>query len=143
MSGPWAWAWLIAGAVLAIAEMAIPGVFLIWIGAAALLTGLVALLLPLSLEAELGLFAVAAVLLVFASVRFARKTPILSDDPLLNERTARLIGKTVIVVEPIANGEGRVRVGDSVWNAIGMDAQAGDSVRIIGARGSQLEVEKV
>jgi len=45
------------------------------------------------------------------------------------------------VVEPIANGHGRVKVGDSVWNARGMDAAMGANVRVIGADGAVLLVE--
>ena len=143
MAGNWAWAWLIAGALLAIAEMAIPGVFLIWVGAAAFLTGLVALLFPIPLTGELGIFAVTAITSVLASLRLIQKGPVISDDPLLNERTARLVGRTVTVVEAIAHGEGRVRVGDGVWTAIGEDSAIGDKVRIIGARDGRLEVEKL
>jgi len=33
------WAWLIAAAVLAVAELIVPGVFLIWLAAAAGITG--------------------------------------------------------------------------------------------------------
>jgi len=143
VAGNWAWAWLIAGALLAIAEMAIPGIFLIWIGAAAFLTGLIALLFPLPLEWELGVFAVAAIVSVLASLRLIQKGPVISDDPLLNERIARLVGRTVTVVEAIAHGEGRVRVGDGVWTAIGDDCAVGDKVRIIGARDGRLEVEKI
>ena len=49
------WLWLIAAALLAIAEMLIPGVFLIWIGVAALVTGVLALLLQGPDAAGVGL----------------------------------------------------------------------------------------
>ena len=143
MDGHWQWAWLIAGAILAIAELATPGIFLIWIGAAAFLTGLVGLLLPLPLVGQLAIFAGAAVASVLASIRFAHGRKIISDDPLLHERVARLVGRTVTVVVPIAHGEGRVRVGDGEWTALGEDAAVGEPVRIIGARDGRLEVEKI
>ena len=54
--------------------------------------------------------------------RHYERNPVPSSDPLLNDRTARLIGQKVTVVEAIENGEGRVRVGDSVWAARGPDA---------------------
>ena len=57
--------------------------------------------------------------------RHYARNPVASDDPLLNDRTARLIGQNVEVVTAIENGEGRVRVGDSVWSARGADAPAG------------------
>jgi membrane protein implicated in regulation of membrane protease activity len=47
----------------------------------------------------------------------------------------------VIVVAPIVHGEGRVRVSDGEWIAIGPDAAVGDKVRIIGANGGRLIVD--
>jgi len=135
-----AWFWLIAGVILAIAELIVPGVFLIWLGAAALATGAVALAVPLGVSTEFALFAVAAGIAVLGGRTVMRRMPIISDDPLLNERTARLIGKKVIVVEALTGGEGRVRVGDGVWPATGPDAEVGTLVEIVGADGNRLEV---
>jgi membrane protein implicated in regulation of membrane protease activity len=136
-----AWGWLIAGVVLAIAEFVVPGAYLLWFGIAALVTGVAALALPLPIPVELGLFAFSSVASVLVGRHFMARAPIISDDPLLNERTARLIGRTVIVVAPIVDGEGRVRVGDGEWIAIGPDAAVGDRVRIVGANGGRLVVE--
>jgi membrane protein implicated in regulation of membrane protease activity len=136
-----AWFWLIAGVILAIAELAVPGVFLIWLGAAALVTGAIALALPMPIPAELALFTLSAGIAVVGGRAVMRRLPIISDDPLLNERTARLIGKKVIVVEALTGGEGRVRVGDSVWSATGPDAPVGTLVEIVGADGGRLAVE--
>lgn len=137
------WIWLIAGVVLGIAELVVPGIFLIWLGAAALLTGLIALALPLSLPAELALFAVAAAVAVIAARTVMARLPILSDDPLLNERTARLVGRRVTVCEAIQGGEGRVRVGDGIWPASGPDTPAGGVVEVVGADGARLLVQPV
>jgi hypothetical protein len=52
-----------------------------------------------------------------------------------------MTGEIVTVVEPITNGHGRVKVGDSVWNARGMDAAIGTAVRVTGSDGSILLVE--
>jgi hypothetical protein len=137
------WIWLIAGVLLAIAELIVPGVFLIWLGAAALLTGAIALAVPLTVPLELALFALTAAVAVVAGRSVMSRLPILSDDPLLNERTARLIGRRVTVVEPLAGGEGRVRVGDSIWSATGPDAAIGMIVEVIGADGGRLIVTPI
>jgi inner membrane protein len=139
----WEWIWLIGGVLVAIGELVLPGVFLIWIGAAAALTGLLTLLIGIPLEVQLVLFAAAALLSVYAGRHLADRSPVISDDPLLNERTARLIGRVVTVVEAIEGGEGRVRVGDGVWTAIGPDVPAGARVEIIRAVGQRLVVEPV
>ena len=44
------------------------------------------------------------------------------------------------VVTAIEHGEGRVKVGDSVWTARGPDAAAGDQVTVTGADGNVLLV---
>ena len=43
------WGWLAIGLVLAVAEMALPGVFLIWMAGAAIITGLVVWVVPIGL----------------------------------------------------------------------------------------------
>jgi len=135
------WWWLILALVLAIAEIMVPGVFLIWIGGAALITGLLSLLFALPTSAEFVVFAIAAVGAVYAGRRWLAENPIVSDDPMLNDRGARLIGRNVVVVQPLIGGEGRVKVGDSVWNATGPDAPEGARVTIVGVEGSRLKVE--
>ena len=137
------WMWLIAAAILGIAELLLPGVFLIWLAAAAAVTGLAALLLGIPLAFQFGLFALLAIAATYAGRRWYTNNPVESSDPLLNDRAARLVGETVVVVGAIENGVGRVRVGDSVWNARGPDAEPGARVRITGAEGTCLQVEPV
>jgi membrane protein implicated in regulation of membrane protease activity len=135
------WGWLIAGLILGIAEMIVPGVFLIWLGVAAVLTGLATLAFGLPIAAQFIVFALAALLSVYAGRRFLKNNPIETTDPLLNDRAARLIGQTVLVVDPIEGGEGRVKVGDGVWIARGPDTPPGARVRVTRAEGATLFVE--
>ena len=135
--------WLSVGLVLCIAEMIVPGVFLLWLGVAALATGLISLVLPIGLPLQLGLFAILSIVSVFIGRRWSGTREIPSDDPLLNDRTARLIGEQVTLASAIVGGEGRATVGDSVWIARGPDLPAGARVRIVGAKGTVLEVEPV
>ncbi|WP_010545548.1 NfeD family protein [Sphingomonas elodea] len=134
--------WLIAATVLGIAELIVPGVFLVFIAIAAALTGVVTLLLPDLAPAGqiLGFIAWSAVTVLLGR-RWYREFPIASADPLLNDRVARLIGDVVTVVEPISDHGGRVRVGDGEWPARGPDSPAGTRVRITGAKGTTLLVE--
>ncbi len=137
------WFWLSLGLVLIAAEIVAPGFFLMWLGIAALVTGVAAWLLPLPLAAEVVLFGVLALTAVFAAKRWFRDNPIVSDDPMLNDRGARMVGEVVTVVEAIDGGEGRVKVGDGVWTARGEDAPIGTRVRITGVAGSVVTVEAV
>jgi membrane protein implicated in regulation of membrane protease activity len=137
--GPWTW-W-IAAAVLAILELVVPGIFFIWLAAAAALVGLILLAADLPVTVQVALFAVFSVAAVWGSRRYVGRHPILSDRPLLNQRAATYIGRTFTVEQPIRNGRGKVRIGDSLWLAQGPDTPAGTSVRVTGADGGVLIVE--
>jgi membrane protein implicated in regulation of membrane protease activity len=135
------WLWLIGGVVLLILEVIAPGFFLVFLGAAAMATGLFTLLFDLGTAAQLGLFALYAVIAVLAGRRFYANRTSDSTDPLLNDRAGRLVGKVVTVVETVDDHGGRVRVGDSEWSARGGPAAAGERVRITGIDGNCLKVE--
>lgn len=136
------WLWLIGGVLLLIAEIIAPGFFLVFIGAAAIATGLFALLFGLSAPFQLALFALYALVAVMVGRRvYANAETVLSSDPLLNDRSARLVGKVVTVVEAVDEHGGRVRVGDSDWSARGGPSKAGERVRITGVDGNCLTVE--
>ena len=137
------WFWLSLGVVLAAAEIVAPGFFLIWLAVAAIITGLLAWVIPIPAALQVGLFAVIAVAAVYAGRRWFKMNPIESDDPNLNDRGARLIGELVTVVEAIDGGQGRVKVGDSVWSARGPDTPVGSRVRVTGSNGSILSVESL
>lgn len=64
-----------------------------------------------------------------------------SDEPDLNRRGAQSIGQTLTVVEPIVDGRGKVRLGDTLWPAQGPDCVAGTRVRVTGTAGTLLVVE--
>src|SRR5213075_1847870 len=89
------WLWLIGGVVLLIAEVVAPGFFLVFIGAAAVATGLFTLLFDLGAVPQLALFALYALLAVMIGRRFYANRSLDSADPLLNDRAARLVGKVV------------------------------------------------
>jgi membrane protein implicated in regulation of membrane protease activity len=136
------WLWLIGGVVLLIAELIAPGFFLVFIGGAAIVTGVAALLLPIGVAVQLALFA--AIAFVAARVGGRRAYSMRyehSADPLLNDRARRLLGKVVMATAPIDANGGRVRVGDGEWSARGGPAQAGERVRIIDFEGNCLKVE--
>lgn len=137
------YAWLAIGLILAAAEIAVPGTFLIWMAGAALIVGALAWFTPLGIPLQIVLFAILAILAVFIGRRYIRDNPIHEADPMLNKRTARLIGETVVVTQAIDGGSGKVRLGDSEWLARGSDAAPGTRMRVAGAEGSTLLVEPV
>jgi membrane protein implicated in regulation of membrane protease activity len=136
------WLWLIGGVLLLIAEIVAPGFFLMFVGVAAIATGLLALVLPIGVPVQLGLFAVLAIAItrVWGRRAYAARYDH-SSDPLLNDPANRLVGRVVTVVESVDARGGRVRLGDSVWSARGEPAEPGDKVRIIDVEGNCLRVE--
>ena len=135
------WAWLALGLLLAVAEIVIPGVFLIWLAGAAIVTGLLAWVLPLSLAVQIVIFALLALVAVFSGRRYLRAHPVEAADPLMNDRGGRLVGETVVVTSVIEGGTGRIKHGDSEWLARGPDAEPGTRMRVSGHDGAVLLVE--
>lgn len=134
------WYWLIIAVVLAAAELVLPGVFLIWVAAAAAATGLITLAAGPPVALQLALFAAFAVLATWGGRRWYKANPVPSADPLLNDRAARLVGETVELTRPIIHGHGRAKVGDSEWSVRGPDAPAGSCMRVIGIEDGALVV---
>lgn len=64
-----------------------------------------------------------------------------SDTPHLNARAAQIVGRIVVLVEPIEAGLGKIRCDDTLWQVEGPDLPAGARVRVTGAKGMRLAVE--
>lgn len=139
VGGP-AGAWLIAALLLGAAELAVPGVFLMFLAIAAAITAALALALPdLPAAAQLGSFAIWSAVAVLIGRRwYADYAP--DADPMLNDRATRLVGEVVTVETALRGGRGRVVVGDATWSARGPDADAGSRLRVVKVEGGVLLV---
>ena len=135
------WLWMIGGILLLIAEVIAPGFFLVFIGVAALATGAFTLLFDMPLAFQLILFTIYALVAVMIGRKVYANQAADSSDPLLNDRVARMVGKSVTVIEAVDEHSGRVRVGDSEWSARGGPGRPGERVRITGVDGNCLLVE--
>lgn len=136
------WHWAAGALVLLIAEMVLPGFYLLWIGLAMLVVALLVLVWPgAPFELQLVLFAAASVASIVGWRSWQARHPDVSDQPHLNDRGQQYVGKLFTLDAPIVNGAGKVRIGDSVWNVAGTDQPAGTTVRVVGADGVTLRVE--
>lgn len=144
MSANQDWIWLAIGVVLLIGEVIIPGVFLLWIGLAGLATGLlVAIVSDISFEVQGLFFAVFSIVSVFIGRNIMKNTPDVSAEaPNLNRKGAAMIGNNYVLASAIVNGEGRVKVGDTVWSATGEDLPEGSRVTVESVDGTKLHVVK-
>ena len=118
------WVWLTLGLVLAGLEMLLPGVYLIWLAVAAIVTGVLTLTLDLSLPFQIIDFVSLSLIIAFSAKRFLSDKPIESSDPLMNRRGA-------LVAEPAGLGEAEQRV---EGNSREQSGARGSDVRIGGAQ---------
>lgn len=136
------WNWLIFGLLLMALELLAPGIFLFWLGLAALVVGGLSLVFELSWQLQLLLFAVFAAAAVPLWRRLARRdNGASSSNPFLNKRADALVGRVFTLEKPIVDGSGTVRIDDTIWRVAGPDTPAGSRVRIVRADGASLTVE--
>lgn len=139
--GPWAW--LILGAALLLLEVLAPGMFMLWLGLAAGVVGLISFAVVWSWQAQVITFAALALAAVPLWRRLARRVEGPSDSPFLNRRTEGYVGHVFTLEKPIVDGVGAVRINDTVWRVTGPDCPAGSRVRVARADGADLVVEAV
>ncbi len=139
--GPWGW--VIVGVLLVLLELIIPGVFIIWLGLAAIIVGVLDFWLDLSWQFSTLLFCgLSAALVVLARNLLQRGQPKDSSIGILNHRGLQLVGNSYVLEQPIVNGEGRIKVADSSWPVTGPDLPAGTKVKVVRSDGVRLIVEK-
>lgn len=136
--------WWIVALILIAIEVVLPGYFMLWIGIAAGITGVVVLAMPgLSVLAQ----AVTFVVLAFVSCAvywYAVRPRLMRDEPgdaLLNRRGAQKVGQRYVLSEPIVHGRGKARVGDGMWLVSAPDLPAGSTVEVVGVDGTTLVVK--
>jgi membrane protein implicated in regulation of membrane protease activity len=136
------WGWALAGIILVGLEMFAPGMFLIWLGLAAFLTSLLVGLFGLGWQASALAFAILAVASVVTGRRLSRTGRDLPEGARhLNARGQQLIGQSFRLDRPLMNGEGQLKIGDSVWRITGPDMVAGANVKVMRVDGATLVVE--
>ena len=137
---PW-WAWVILAAVLGLAEMHVPGAYLVWIALGAAITSAVHGLFGVSIEGQLGCFALASAISCGGGYFAYREWHRGPREVPLNQRSLALLGARGMVCETFINGRGKVRLGDSVWLASGPDFAEGAPVVVTAVHGTRLVVE--
>ena len=136
------WHGFVLGEWLAAVEVVAPGTFLLWLGIAAGIVGLTVLVAPgIGWEWQFAMFAVLSVGSVFVGRLVMRR--FMSPDPetTLNRRGEQFVGRVFVLAEPIENGRGAIRVGDSLWRVQGPDGPVGQRVRVTSSDGALLSVE--
>lgn len=137
----WYW-WVLAVAFLGL-EIVITGFFFLWLAVAAAVVGSLLWLIPtLSFNIQVLLFSLLAIASVVGWWRYGAGKSATSDHPLLNRRGQQYVGRTFNLYEAIENGQGKIKVDDSLWKVHGEDCPAGSKVKIVAVKGTVFEVER-
>lgn len=143
--GPWNW--MVLGLLLLTLEVFVPGMFMVWFGIAALITGALSLACwtwgAWVWPVQIVVFLVLSVAALFLGRKIMKNDTDISDEPLLNQRTAQLVGRLATLDEAIVNGYGRVKIGDTMWRVRGSDLPAGTRVKVNAVERDTLSVVAV
>ncbi len=135
------WVWLAVAAIFLAVEVGTGTGWLLWPAASAALVGILALVLPLNLPLEVGLFAVLTIATTYLARRFLR--PALEGaSPDLNDPLIRLIGREGQVSSPFDKGLGRVFVDGKEWQAEldGVEPGPDQRIEVVAVDGVTLRV---
>ena len=140
--GPWNW--MVLGFALLALEILVPGVFLLWIGIAALVTGALSLALWearfWTWEVQVLVFLVLSLISAYTGKRIVGSSKDTTDQPLLNRRGEQLVGQVFLLDQAIVDGRGRLKIGDAFWVAEGPELPQGARVRVVSAHNMSLQV---
>jgi len=137
------WDWFIAGGLLLVLEVLSPGVFMLWLGLAAMLVGAISIFVDWSWQAQFIAFAVFSVAAIPLWRRLSMQVGTPTDQPFLNRRAEALVGRVFTLEKPIVDGSGTLPVDDTVWRITGTDVAAGSRVRVVRVEGTALHVELI
>ncbi|MGE0749995.1 MAG: NfeD family protein [Variibacter sp.] len=142
LAGLGVWNWFILAGVLLAFEIMAPGTFMLWLGLSAVAVGVLSLLIAWPWQAQLVTFAVLAIASIIVWRRLSPKTEELAAQPFLNRRADSFVGRAFTLEKPIIDGNGTVRIGDTIWQVRGPDLPAGSRITVTGADGATLVVAK-
>lgn len=140
------WNWLAMALVLIIVEITMIGAyFLLWIGGAAALVGVLMIFAPdMSWQAQLTIWALGSVAGIAGWTAYRKKNPPQqSDEPLLNQRGSQLVGRVLTLdVHLTANEQNRITVDDTQWSVESpADIKKGTQVKVTKSDSTVLYVE--
>lgn len=141
------WHWFVLAGFMLLIEMIAPAAIFLWPGAAAALIGIVCLIVPsLPWTVSVPLWGILSVAAAYGWRLYRQKNPAKVDPgaSTLNRRGSEYIGRTLTLSEPVQNGVGQVKVGETIWKVVSnADYAAGAQVKVTGVEGTSLRVEAV
>lgn len=138
------WVFIALGGVLLIIELLGTGGYSLWSGVSAFIVGIIAWIVPISWPFLWILFAIFTLIIAYVWWVWLKKHGgDKAEKGTLNQPQKDLIGISTVVVEPIINGYGRVKIKDGTWSAHSdEDMDTGTRVKVIAVDGIMLKVVK-
>lgn len=138
------WHWLLVGLTLVVLEILSGTYYCLWLGIAGFVVGVLMFIFPeMSLLIQVLCYGFVAVTSIVAYKRYEQANPFVSDEVFLNKRGDRYINQVFTLTEPIVNGCGQVKIGDSIWRVRGQDVESGKQVKVVSIDGVTLITEVV
>ncbi|WP_432470856.1 NfeD family protein [Amphritea sp. HPY] len=138
------WHWLSLGVVLLILEIMGASGFLVGLAVASLaLAGVAYLDLVSTWQYQLLWFALLGMICTVLYWRLFRNFNTQSEEPLMNDRAAQLIGRRLKLEQALENGQGRIQIGDTFWKVEADDElEPGTRIEVYGCEGMTLKVRR-
>ncbi|MDO9215319.1 MAG: NfeD family protein [Methylococcales bacterium] len=138
------WYWWVLAIICLVIEILVPTFFFLWMSVSGLITGIIIWLMPsISTDIQIMIFSVLTIMTITVWRIFGKKYVIETDQPLLNRRGSQYVGRVFNLHEAIENGEGKIKVDDTIWKVHGEDCDINTKVKVIASRNTVFDVEKV
>lgn len=127
--------WFSIGLLFVLAELFVPGTYLVWFGFSAFVMGILVSLMQLSATEVLVCFALISAAFSgigwYAYAKVLNKTKVPEKYKYLNDMAGAHIGKIYNLSEDVVDGRAKAKVGDTFW-LVEIDAplKKGDKVKI-------------
>ena len=140
--------WFAAGIILLIMEFSAPGIFIMFFGVGAVITGLTCMIFEPSLTVQLVIFLTSSLILLFSlrtwlkKIFFGKRTEGEED---LDDTTDTFVGERAVVTDSITSAvTGRIELHGTEWTAeADTDIRKGTPVEVIGKRNLVLKVKSL
>ena len=111
--------WFAIGVFLILAELFVPGTYLIWFGFSAFMMGIIVSFISLTVVETLVCFALISAVFAgfgwYAYAKILNKTKVPEQYKYLNDMAGAHIGKIYNLSEDVVDGRSKAKIGDSFW----------------------------
>ena len=111
--------WFAIGVFLILAELFVPGTYLIWFGFSAFMMGIIVSFISLTVVETLVCFALISAVFAgfgwYAYAKILNKTKVPEKYKYLNDMAGAHIGKIYNLSEDVVDGRSKAKIGDSFW----------------------------